>query len=336
MDREAMRVTKTDFWQVCKIIRSEKCLTKAVKFVFDRFDHLQDLEGLSGTKLAEKQEEWKESQKNNVRIGINNQRNYVVGEIQEVAKEAFAKGKFGEWPTKEEMLMLALRQGFEEPEATTVDGEDDPTSGEDDPPNPEAVKPNQEAAEKYQRMLAMMVKYWNVLLPKVCGSSYWSVTKRCYGLISNHGPKPTKSAPDPAPHVHISAEAFLVWVWENYCDRWVYQFECNRDSEKVNQKSPKMQCEYTNPKGGNKQFGGITQKGIQRLQELKVLIKQNREENMKDLLEVEKVILPLVYKENKRGPIDNKKAAKKEASLAESEAEDEEEDDDDENDFESW
>ena len=61
------------------------------------------------------------------------------------------------------MKDLALRDGFEEPGPTEVDGEEVP-------PDPEKVK-------QYERMIRLMVKYWNVLLPKVCGSAYWSVTK---------------------------------------------------------------------------------------------------------------------------------------------------------------
>ena len=320
--------SKKHLWQRCKFIRSDTKLRKGTKFVFDKLD-LTEFEGLEGDQRNEAIEQWIATNENLVRQGINAQRNYVVGELRTYVVEKMKAGKTGEVPNKEEMLNLALRKDL-------GDSEDDEDTN--------------------TRMRNLMVVYWDRLLPKVCGSDFWSPTKRHYGLISFMKPAPTREDPDPHPYVDESAEALLVWAWENYYDRWEHQAKCelgNKGKKKGDEgyvdpdaKDPttkkyvakEMETPYTSSNQGQQRFGGLNKTGKKRMVELHEMIVENRKEHPEDIKAVEASILELVRKKNKRNEIDERKKqrGKKVVAVLEASVEDSDDEEDDENDYSKW
>lgn len=71
---------KTDFVKVAKFIKNDKELIPATRMVMGMLD-LQCLEGLHGTELVRAEEIWIANNKDFVRVGLNDWRNYVVGEF---------------------------------------------------------------------------------------------------------------------------------------------------------------------------------------------------------------------------------------------------------------
>ena len=76
MEREVASMTKKGLWKICKFIKNEVKLNKAVKFVMEKMD-LADFDGLDGEALVSAQEEWKSLHSKFVRTSLNKQRNYV-------------------------------------------------------------------------------------------------------------------------------------------------------------------------------------------------------------------------------------------------------------------
>ena len=71
---------KTDFIKVAKFIKNETELIAATKMVMGMLD-LQCLEGLHGKQLVHAEEIWIANNKEFVRKGVNDWRNYVIGEF---------------------------------------------------------------------------------------------------------------------------------------------------------------------------------------------------------------------------------------------------------------
>ena len=76
MVREVQSTTKKGLWKICKFIKNDQKLNKAVKYVMEMMD-LADFDGLEGEALVSAQEEWKVHHSKFVRQALNKQRNYV-------------------------------------------------------------------------------------------------------------------------------------------------------------------------------------------------------------------------------------------------------------------
>jgi len=196
-------------------------------------------------------------------------------------------------------------------------------------------------------MKDLMILVWDVLMPKVTGGGgTWKKNHRYYGLMSTHGPKPTTKDPDPSPYVHHSSEAYLLWAWENFYDRWVciHELENKNPKEDPNKKTeegkysdPRMETPYTNANGGQQPFGGVTQLGKDRLYELQDLVFENREKRAEEVKELEQKFLLLVREKNDRDQIDANRLKKKKTKVTVPMADNEEDsDDEDDNDFDKW
>lgn len=74
---------------------------------------------------------------------MNLQRNYVGNEFHDLYKAIFQKGEEHQWPNKDDVVALVLRQGMNDGDAT------------------------QEA------YLVKMVNIWDNLMVKVAGVDYW-------------------------------------------------------------------------------------------------------------------------------------------------------------------
>lgn len=311
-------------WQKCKWIRNEDYLGKATKLVCDTLQ-LEEHTKLEGMKKEEAIVDWCVKYKDLVREIHNYKRNYCNQEVGEEIVDMFKEGKGLDFiPTPSEIHDLATRN---------------PVAWGDTP-------------AQHAAMDKKFVFYWDVVLSKICGNSTWCVTKRCYGHLSTHGPEPTKSNPDPEPYVDPSSEAFAVWMFENFYDRWQAKaafLASGIDSKELLKKQPKdtkgndlkdengewketkMNTKYSDHRGGQQPFGGFTQAGRKRLLELNAEmsnIRKNKEEewvNSVGLLEER--VLQQVRAIHKRDEIDakrNKKVTKKATHMASAATEPEE------------
>ena len=107
------------------------------------------MDNLNKVELAVYEEEWYGGNENLIRTGINQQRNYCCDEARSTYVKLIKEGKEQEWPTKDNILRLALRKDIQD---------------EDFP---------------------LLVKYSDYLLIKTAGISYWKPSKRHYETISN-------------------------------------------------------------------------------------------------------------------------------------------------------
>ena len=87
--------------------------------------------------------------------------------------------------------------------------------------------------------------------------------------------KVTVSAFDPntkCPYVSVSDEAFALLLLENYLVKWKYRWQCHQDNKQY-QRQPGR---YTSSNAGHVEFGGWTNKGIMRFNELVQIVKTDR------------------------------------------------------------
>ena len=197
---------KSELFKEVKFISNDDELMYATRLVMNMLD-LKDHQNLSGQKLEDAQANWIADHCDTVRDALNGWRNYVQGELQKYVKDALRDpdpAVFNKIPNAKEMFDLIMRKGL---------GKKDPN-----------LEVNQ-------------VKFDVVcdeLMSKVSGYANWSEGKRHHGLMSFH--KPPDAKPEDPTYVSISDEAFLVTLWENYYDRWVYmhkkrQLEAKKDEE---------------------------------------------------------------------------------------------------------
>ncbi len=192
VDNLVYDIAKTDLFKQVKFINNENELEYATRMVINIIKPAEH-EGLKGEKLAKVQGKWIADNLETVRKAVNEWRNYVQGELQKFVKEALRDvdpAAFDRIPTAEEMYLLIMRNGL---------GKKDKNR------------------DYYQWKFDTI---WDELMSKVAGHANWSQGKRHHGLMSFH--KPQGAKPDDPPYVSSSDEAFLVLLWENYYDRWVY------------------------------------------------------------------------------------------------------------------
>lgn len=304
MEREVTKTTKNALWKVCKFIKNETKLDKAATFVMKNLE-LQELEGLEGTELAEAEETWKATYRSDIRVALNNQRNYVQQEVRAVVVALFETNQEDKVPNVEEMAELVMRDKLDN---KTEDAE----------------------LERYQKLFDF---YWNELMPKVAGHSYWGPAKRHHVLLSSGKKEPDD--PECETYVTASDEAFLLVLWENCFKKWQYScLEKRKDAAKdVDEEAPEMATPYTNSKAGQKKFGGWNEAGIRKYVEHQANIKGNRVDEVEFVKAVEEAALERIRKVEK---LEEKEAKRKTKKRKPSEPGAFDDETDDENDFSSW
>ena len=303
MSREVAKCTKQQLWKVCKFIKSENKLIKATRFVMRNLE-LAEMEGLEGQELAEAEEIWIATYKDDVRQALNKQRNYCQQELRSVMEQVFKDGKEAEYPNVGEMEALVLRDNL-----------DDKTEEAD----------RKEFQLKFDNM-------WDVLIPKVAGHHSWGPNKRHYGLLS-FSAAGGEEGEEEKPHVSPSDEAFLVTMWKNCYEKWWYREECRRKNEEVDLEEKRMETPFTDPKGGQKRFGGWLKEGFDYYEDVRKQIDNNRTEQKGYIVEVEKLALERIRKANGVDPEADKK---KKATKRKAEELEDDDETDDENDFSCW
>ena len=120
---------------------------------------------------------------------------------------------------------------------------------------------------------AHLVKYWDNLLLKVAGMTYWNPNRRHYGNPSTlEELEGTQSHLNVGKLIDPSTEAFLVWTFENAYSKWLWitkekalniqlQDGETTAAEIKKQRLADNATPYTDANGGQQKWGGITQKG---------------------------------------------------------------------------
>ena len=246
MEREVKKRTKTDLWPVMKFIGSEEKLISATIFVMKRINPRELDEMEDGYDKIDKEEEWIAEYKGDVRIGLNNQRNYVQQELRELYHNLHESGDEACLPNVRQILQLLERKGLQK-------------------------------GDNKARMEAFFDKYWDTLLPKVAGHANWPPTKRHYLLLSAAETKSKNAALDPLPCVDHTSEAFLVAIWDNCFQKWNYECLQKRKNAPVDQDHANMQrLDFTTSNSGCQKFGGWSELGKSRVKTLAKTSKKAR------------------------------------------------------------
>ncbi len=266
---------------------------------------LAELKGLEGEKLKAAQEVWIGKYKNDVRLAINKQRNYVQQELRDYMMNEFAEGNDLYFPNVEEMEKLVLRDNLDD-------------------------KTNKVTLAVFE---ALFDEYWH-LLAKVSGNSSWNTHKRLHFLISSDGFGDGKLGPNDT-YVTTSDEAFLLTIWKNCYEKWYTKAMVEREGLEVDEDVEKaLQTPFTDSKAGQKKFGGWNDEGIAYYNKWHSDIKTNREVNDVYLKAVEQLALARIRKAEELE--EEVPAEEPQKQKGKRKAEDQPEEDVDEDDFENW
>ena len=299
MEALVSEATKTDFFKIAKFIANDTQLENAAGMVLDYLD-LQEFQDLDGAELDRARKVWIESNKEIVRITMNEWRNYIQGELYKLFKLLNSRhGGLDEVPTADQILNIAKRSGMKK--------------GTD---------------ANYDRNMALLVGYWDLMIPKVAGHKDWGPGKRHHQLLSfarrNNDRRESL-------YVTPSDEAFLVVLWENCYKRWIYEDEKDKWTDEQKAAHDKAAAEakakgedyvpdaravppYTNPKGGVSKFGGWNKAGRKRYREVLDIILESK--NKPYLQAIEKEALALVRAKHN---CDEKEAKRKKAKVVDKE-----------------
>jgi hypothetical protein len=291
--------TKEDFFKIAKFIATDTQLENATGIVLDYLD-LKDFQDLEGKELERYRKVWIEAHKEIVRITMNEWRNYIQGELYKLFKLQNSKdGGLDELPTADQILNIAKRSGMKKG-----------------------------ADANYDRNMELLVGYWDLMIPKVAGHRDWSPGKRHHLLMSFAR---RNNNPHESLHVTPSDEAFLVVLWENCYNRWIYEDEKSNWTDEQKAADAKAAAEakakgkayvpdpravppYTNPKGGVSKYGGWNKAGRKRYREVLDIIIESKKKSY--LEAIEKEALALVRAKNN---CDEKEAKRKKAKVVDKE-----------------
>ena len=349
-----------DVWPHVKYLRGRDYMFKAAVLTA-KFMEREEIECLTDPAAKqEKYEEWARENMGMVRHFINKRRNYVSTEIGDIYVDALLGGD-GKGKVKKNRQSGRKVAGAEDQELDL--SKPYPVKHPNWLPTPDniikLVMRDREAwgyndngelvSETKQKLMDQLLAfYWDKIIHKVCGQQLWCATKRCYYNMSTGGPKPSDKDKKPGPFVTVSSEAVAVWMIENHFDRWDTRAKFDiSHPEELKYKNPDgtflaglegLQGKYTCPSGGRQPYGGLTQKGKDRLYELIDMIKKNRKENADWIEQVEDRVRGLVYNANGRKEIDEKKKSrgKKKASHMATVDADPEDDDCDMENMDQW
>jgi hypothetical protein len=289
--------TKNDFFKIAKFIANDKQLENATAMVLDYLD-LEDFEDLHGAELDRAKKVWVESNKEIVRITMNEWRNYIQGELFKLFKLLNSRaGGLNEVPNADQILNIAKRSGMKKG-----------------------------ADANYDATMKLLVGYWDLMIPKVAGHKDWGPGKRHHLLMSfAHRNNDARESL----HVTPSDEAFLVVLWENCYNRWIFEDEKSKwtDEQKAADAKaaaaakakdedyvpdPRAVPPYTNPKGGVSKYGGWNKAGRKRYREVLDIIIESKKKSY--LEAIEKEALALVRAKHN---CDEKEAKRKKAKVVE-------------------
>ena len=260
MSREVQKIAKADLWSLKKFICDDPGLCKATKWVLGRLGDLVEMDGMSAQDRADAEEEWIVKHSDDVRTGLNTQRNYTMSELRSLVLEFYDQNKEAELPTEKQMCDIVMRKGFTGTRKATMEGKLD--------------------------------VYWDKIFGKIAGNTLWSNGKKYYQLLS-FGTCPSRiDGVDDVPCGHHSTEAMVCGVYENYLVRWKYEAIQKRNGKKVDIEHEDYKTKgYVNAICGRKEYGGWTTAGKKRIHELGIEIKENRKKNEAEIRAIEEACL---------------------------------------------
>ena len=286
---------------ICNVLTSRFHL---IRFVMEQLD-LAELKGLEGEKLKAAQEVWIGKYKNDVRLAINKQRNYVQQELRDFMMNEFEQGNDLCFPDVEQMEALVLRDNL------------------DDNTDPATVA----------LFETLFEAYWH-LLAKVSGNSFWNSHKRLHFLISSDGFGDGELGSYDT-YVTTSDEAFLLTIWKNCYEKWYAKAMIEREGlEEEEDVEKALETPFTDSRAGQKKFGGWNDQGIKYYNKWHDLIIDNRKNNKEYLMDVEKLALARIRKAEELEEEVPEEEPKKQSGKRK--AEDQPVEDIDEDDFETW
>ena len=265
---------------------------------------LAELKGLEGEALKAAQEVWIARYKNDVRLAINKQRNYVQQELRDFMMNEFAEGNDLLIPDVEQMQALVLRDNLDD-------------------------KTDKVTLALFETLFDA---YWH-LLAKVSGNSHWNSHKRLHFLISSDGFGDGDLGPNDT-YVTASDEGFLLTLWKNCYEKWYAKAIADREGLELQDTDPALQTPFTDSKKGQKRFGGWNEQGIKYYKEWHDAIKENRKENKEYIKDVESLALARVRKAEELEEEVPEEEPKKQTGKRKAEEHPEEVIDED--DFENW
>ena len=336
------RIVDNPIWDNCKIVRNEEHMLKA--------GHQTAL--IKHPEMSKDEHmEWARENQYLVRHLINKRRNYCADRLAGVVIAALVGNMKGGRGSEEDDEDGDDEENEEEEDEGEAKGKRKAINKDYDPNNPkpaaiskakwlptpdmvydvimrdpDAWGYDEETGEfdpaKKKVMEEAFAFVWNDMMPTICGVKSWGVTKKCYHNMSTGADEPTEDNPNPRPYVSPASEAFLLWLVENHWDRWVLRAKfgiSNPDLKKYKNKDgsfkkglEKLEGEYTTPCGGRQPFGGITEEGQKRLDDLINEVKINRRDNADFLKLVEDPVREMVWARNGRKEIEeNRKAGRK-------------------------
>ena len=122
------------------------------------------------------------------------------------------------------------------------------------------------------------------LLPIVAGNMYWGREK--YHKLMSHGGTLDCNG---LPLVSVSDEGFTRFFYENYLERWKCEYSINRYKMEEVDRERLPDPKYTLSRSGNVAYGGWSEAGLQRFNELCFQVQQDREKDKDGA--VEKILL---------------------------------------------
>ena len=273
-------------WGMVKFCQSDDKLVKLTANVFERWD-LKEFESLVGDTREAAKVQWITQNKELVRAGMNDARNYAQAGLRKlIVNRLIAK----QWvPTPEQVYNCALRT--------------------------EEYHTNAE----YHKIFDF---YADVLLFKVVGKPHWDTWIRYYKTISSAKPA---SDPQPGACITVGTEAFLVALYENCFDKWQMLAEmAAKGEEDPKRLDPRNKTKCIDQDGGQAKWGGWNKYGRDMCKKYGKEIKEARDQpHVKEMEEAGlqrlRVANDIEAKDKKRGS--RKRKVKETAEGEESENE---------------
>ena len=180
-----------------------------------------------GKATMEQKLSWIETYKRPIKKAFFARRNYVTSELKKlVSKHFLDKGL--PMPTLAQILACATR---------TID-------------------------VKVPEQMDMFMFYWETILPKMVGSKSWDRAQKYYTTITKA--KVDDDSPSDGKGIITStSEAMVVLIWENNAVRWPALHAWSAREENRKKTQPAMNGVYTFTDGGQNEWGGWKDKGLE-------------------------------------------------------------------------
>jgi hypothetical protein len=258
--------TKEFVWGSIIFCNSEEKLIKISASVFDQWD-LKEYRDLTPEELQKAKTNWIANNKDLVRNGINEARNYAQSQLRNYVVDTLAAG--GRVPTPEEVFDCATREPY-----------------------------LHEQEDKHW----IFDCYHDVLLFRVVGKDFWDTGMRHYNTIAKAVLPVSKK-----PAIPVIIEAFLVVLFENCYPKWVVLANLKKAGKKgdLDRKSPQAQVPFIVSDAGRTEWGGWNQGGREEVVTMSKKIRSARErdhafEMENDCLKRLRIVYEVEEKDKKR------------------------------------